>query len=440
MDIISYNKARSVEKQLNQAVAAGDQLAETQQARVGRDTTVYTTLKERLDAEQTQVTGRVTTVEDKLKQQDKVTSTIGHGTSIINSSSDVSSPLKVEFYGQTRTNGFGKKGKGNSLAGWTNTSGYLSTDGTYIYNNTNTTGGHGIFNVGIQPNKYYLIKGIGKTSATLDNAKIRLFQRDSGGNILSSHDLEFKNTGNSDVMKYVKLTGNASVGMAELIFLVNNGNVLYTKDFAIYEISADTYNKIGVSLLDADVEKMFPYVNGVAHIKYPVVQVSGSQLFPSFSNFSGGNGADLEVVSPYKAILKSGTTSGRYRNLYIDIVGGQTISYKVDITGTGIFKVLEYKGVDYNGVAKTGGQNSWTLKNDTNRLLVELHNDGKTGDTTYSNPMLNFGSTVLPFQEKNDSYLYAETILAGNDNKKDISWESGGKWYKTKWFETGVSL
>src|SRR5699024_12461170 len=59
MDIISYVKARkagekadSVQEQLNQAVQDGDQLAETQQARVDEKGNPHSTLKERLDSEQ----------------------------------------------------------------------------------------------------------------------------------------------------------------------------------------------------------------------------------------------------------------------------------------------------------------------------------------------------------------------------------------------------
>lgn len=58
MDIISFGKARqaeqkaeSVQEQLNQAVAKGDQLAETQQARVDIDGKAHTTLDARINAE-----------------------------------------------------------------------------------------------------------------------------------------------------------------------------------------------------------------------------------------------------------------------------------------------------------------------------------------------------------------------------------------------------
>src|SRR5690625_2466918 len=67
MDVISYSKAKkaetkadNVQTQLDQAVADGDQLAETQQARVDEEGTPHSTLKERID-----------TSVDSLKQKDE---------------------------------------------------------------------------------------------------------------------------------------------------------------------------------------------------------------------------------------------------------------------------------------------------------------------------------------------------------------------------------
>src|SRR5690625_1797367 len=58
MDIISYSEAKkakrqaaNVQTQLNQAIADGDQLAETQQARVDEDGVAHPTLKDRIDSD-----------------------------------------------------------------------------------------------------------------------------------------------------------------------------------------------------------------------------------------------------------------------------------------------------------------------------------------------------------------------------------------------------
>src|SRR5690606_20060968 len=44
----------------------------------------------------------------------------------------------------------------------------------------------------------------------------------------------------------------------------------------------------------------------------------------------------------------------------------------------------------------------------------------KPEDISSIRPMLNLGITAKPFVQRNPTYLYAETTLAGNDNKKDI--------------------
>jgi|SRR5690625_909517 len=73
MDVISYSaakkaqkKADSVQEQLNQAVADGDQLAETQQARVDEKGNPHATLKERLDAEKVETDQKLQTVTTQL--------------------------------------------------------------------------------------------------------------------------------------------------------------------------------------------------------------------------------------------------------------------------------------------------------------------------------------------------------------------------------------
>src|SRR5690625_3197742 len=77
MDVISFSKAKkaqnktdNVQEQLNQAVIEGDQLAETQQARVGVDGTPYGTLKDRLDIEKQDADQRLQSIENNLTETD----------------------------------------------------------------------------------------------------------------------------------------------------------------------------------------------------------------------------------------------------------------------------------------------------------------------------------------------------------------------------------
>lgn len=72
LDPISYNKAQNVQKQLNQAVANGDQLAETQQARVDSKGNPHTTLKERLDNDVSSLSNSLNSVSSDLAQNLKL--------------------------------------------------------------------------------------------------------------------------------------------------------------------------------------------------------------------------------------------------------------------------------------------------------------------------------------------------------------------------------
>ncbi|WP_277680085.1 hypothetical protein [Gracilibacillus dipsosauri] len=69
LDPISYKKAKDVQEQLNQAVAEGDQLAETQQARVDNDGNAHVTLKERIDSDVSKLKAKDAELSSQLAQK-----------------------------------------------------------------------------------------------------------------------------------------------------------------------------------------------------------------------------------------------------------------------------------------------------------------------------------------------------------------------------------
>lgn len=104
MDLESFLKAKkaqqkadNVQSQLDAAVAAGDQLAETQQARVDDKGNTYTTLKERLDAERS----GMATAQAEFDNLARETQTLQQGVNVLNA--DNSAPATFQLEGKTLT-------------------------------------------------------------------------------------------------------------------------------------------------------------------------------------------------------------------------------------------------------------------------------------------------------------------------------------------------
>jgi len=85
----------------------------------------------------------------------------------------------------------------------------------------------------------------------------------------------------SDGLKLVKFNpttdGSYSVYLYNTVNDVSESWVGYSK-LRVYEVGSDTYNEIGVSYSDADVERLFPYVDSVQHVENPVLSVEGENL------------------------------------------------------------------------------------------------------------------------------------------------------------------
>ncbi len=116
-----------------------------------------------------------------------------------------------------------------------------------------------------------------------------------------------------------------------------------------------------------------------------------------------------------------------------------TISFKKEIFSNDInVKVVDPSGSTIKYV--NSGESFNTGNNETISIQI-LRTNSTSGKIRIYDWILNLGATAKPFVERNPSYLYAETVLAGNSLKKDISFENeNGDWIKLKRFETGVVL
>jgi hypothetical protein len=364
-------------------------------------------------------------INENLSEQEQQTQTLQHGLNVL--SSDQASPLKVEFYGNTLVN----HTTANELL-WIN--GYYSSSGTIGSSQTAiafnkklkfNTGDYLIFNVN---DGYTLtIRSYDENNSLVDNQT-------------SANLIKLEITTGINVGVQINKEDGSNFTVSEVV----------SAQPKTYKIDQSTYDKIGVSLTDADVERMFPYVDSVQHVRNPYVKVSGANLLPPF--YEWNLHANTTVVSSYELRLDA---TDSFQQSFIKYKVSPNTTYSVSVNAEQNSRMyLQERDADDNNLGITGGSEinmftrTFTTSANCSYIQVILDNYATTGTFTFSQPMLTLGSEPRPFVPKNDSYLYAykvneETgeneplILAGNDDKKDISYynEGNGRWEKRGWFE-----
>lgn len=433
------NKATELEDRVNTAIASGTVDLEVKDARGGE-----TTLGVRLDK-----------INYQLSEQEQQSQTLTHGLNVINS--DQASPLNVEVKGNTLVNLLGKDGNfetdSNSdgvADGWAKI-GSGSTTATYVLSTTNVKYGTKAQRIIatssdtntsrlLLSNAVYTLKAGKHYIALCDlqtDGSTALFRLLNSSLTTALASVE-KTTSGLTYVKYnpttdqdVKISGGNYNGVGIVGWVQFDG-------VCLYEIDQATYDQLGVSLTDADVERMFPYVDSVQHVKNPVVTVEGDNLLPPFTEWTLH--ANAKVISPYELELNA-TANDQQSTVFYDVFPNTTYTFSGSLS---FWQILEYDSnmsqikVTLNS---TVDKFTFTTLANTKRIRVATRNSS-TGIFKFKNPMLNLGSTAKPFVPRNPSYLYAETTLAGNDNKKDIlSYNDGNsRWEKIKNWEIDVVL
>ncbi len=230
----------------------------------------------------------------------------------------------LELTGTQYINLFGTAGKGDTLTGWT-TTGLLSTDGEWIYNNANCTGGN-YLEKAITASKYYFMTINTKTSATMAACRLSIVQRDNSNNPLNYNDATFNYTNMSSVAKRLgsKFQSEATATKLQAVYIVNNSQVLYTKEYALIEITADEYNNLTVAELLAK----YPYTTGTATTYKPsgtrekIVDLSGA-------NPAGGTKIEWLKTTPTNTTVKVetalSTDGGSTYGAFTEVTSGSSI-------------------------------------------------------------------------------------------------------------------
>ncbi len=213
---------------------------------------------------------------------------------------------------------------------------------------------------------------------------------------------------------------------------------------ALYEIDQTTYNKISVDpeysgqkLLDK-----FPYVQGVQHLN-PLVTIEGGNLIPPYTDGTWGLHENAKVLSSYELELNP---TGQYNSssISIPVVIGQTYTLTVPKTS---YEVLLYRGIvggagNVISLIKSGMSHTFTVTDSYQGFInIRCGNEGvASGKFNFSNLMLVLGDKPKPFAPRNPSYLYTNTVLAGQNGVNDVLYQEEGQWKVLRKWERDVVI
>ncbi|MEC0180220.1 hypothetical protein P4H61_01735 [Paenibacillus peoriae] len=222
------------------------------------------------------------------------------------------------------------------------------------------------------------------------------------------------------------------------------GQYSYFEAVRVYEISASEYAALA-EMTGEQIDAKYPYVDSVMPVRNPYAIRYGENLLPPFYEWTRIH-ANAKILGPYSLThTKTGTTVPEScsspvlpalpnTNYYLKN-GSEGVNMRVWFSADGV-TFTEAASIDTaDGTFKT--------PSNCNYILVETYiTKEKTGTFTFTNPMLNIGSTAKPFKPREDSILALQTDLyadSATGTNADIVFERNGQYYKVKKWQ-GLTL
>lgn len=227
-------------------------------------------------------------------------------------------------------------------------------------------------------------------------------------------------------------------------------------DVRLYEITQAEYNALPPATFSLDssnkwIADKYAYVDDMKTIRNPYLIKSGENLLPPIAEVnqtSLGALVPIAVNAPYSVSLTTTATNQFLANGRVNLLPNTQYTLSLESPlGAGFKGFINQTKVD--GTASAGGQlilelstsktATFVTSSDISYALVFYGNSTGTGTFTVTNPMLNLGTTALPFKPNADDYLFFPNVqLASNmDNTiYDTLYKRDGKYWKLSRFKT----
>ncbi|MCC2538634.1 hypothetical protein [Bacillus paranthracis] len=381
-----------------------------------------------------------------LTELDKKSQALQHGLNVLNA--PVASPLNIEIQGRTLVNM-----AGTISSAWKGTNIESVIDDTTVYKykksykaKTNSNGAAG---------NAYIAFDVPVTMSTGKNYVIRIDIRCESaaemiatprwdGNIFTTHNQQY--SGSTEfVPMFIKINGK-DLSKFTLLIETYKANFTFWVDtsVAVYDVPDDLFAKINVDpeYSGQKFADKFPYVQGVQHLN-PVLVADGGNLVPSFTDPSWNIHANAKVVSPYELELNSKET---YNSSFVAIPVVKGMKYTLSVPASS-YDVMLYKTAPGGAgmiIAnmKPGMSHTFTVDDSYQGYInIRCGNEGVAiGRFIFNNLMLVLGDKPKPFAPRNPSYLYTNTVLAGQNGVNDVLYQEDGQWKVLRKWERDVAL
>jgi len=250
--------------------------------------------------------------------------------------------------------------------------------------------------------KDYVIVGVwAKAESGTPTIKVHLQENDSTGSQVSVDTMQKTINSNWNFYYFkvdlsAKTTKDHYKVIVEVYSFGTADDIVYFDGVLAEELTQEQFNAIGVSKTDEDVLREHNYIESVQHVKNPVLFVEGDNLLPPFYEWDLHDNAT--ILSPYEIDNGSGSNVSKHD---VDFVENQSYTISNDSSSeSGSWITVYDENTSTTIVAVESGQSKTFSVTDSSGVVV------RTYGGIVRNPILNLGTSALPFVERNPSYLY----------------------------------
>jgi hypothetical protein len=348
----------------------------------------------------------------------------------------------TELSGRMLVNLLGRAGSGDqivSLLGWeadlaVDTSNKAQGMGSIKVTAKNATGVYNVYSSGLKltGGRYYIALADVKNINASNNIYVNF---STGGNKALKQSIDKSQF----VTIYTKCApaNDTAINLEVSAVSTATGQAFYTDAIRLYEVNASEYAALD-SMTAEQVATKYPYVDSVTPVRNPYAIRYGENLAPH-SFYSWNAKVGTPVIKDDRSVVVS-SSNIMISSIY-PLVSGQSYTISAQSSGsTGRIHVNTQNETAVVGNVTGIGLISYTftVPVGTNGVVIRLLGTS-TDEITFSNIMLNIGSTAKPFMPREDSMLalqtdlYADPVTGAN---ADTVFEKDGQYFKVKRFES----
>ncbi|WYP24738.1 hypothetical protein NSQ54_10345 [Alkalihalobacillus sp. FSL W8-0930] len=371
-------------------------------------------------------------IADQLRSQDAITAPLKHGLNLVES--EQPGPVDFLITGQTRVNLLP-----NFLSErWVRHSGKWETTAHSIKIMPEGDWQMQYFKLKLKANKPYLLN-------CLTNGRVQI--RKDGFNGTTIHEATPTVRGGIPVQSKILFISNGENELYLRIDTAQLKELISFEKITLFELTQSEYSE-ALLLTESKLGERYPFIEGVQHVRNPVVVKKGKNLLPAFPDSFTSRLETKDIISlmPYELKFISNGTD-QFARFHIPAVPNQvyTLQCDVETDGTNNGVIAYHKNAasnDESAYVSTGASRG-TFKTlpGTKYLEIRLSSLSTPGTYSFTNFSLTIGSRMISFQPQNNDYLYFSDTLLGSSSDgtvRDSIYKKNGNYVSIQRMKSGM--